>query len=157
MKRRKALKIAGTSIIAILVVMQLFRPARNQHQGPFPQDISGVVALPDSAAALLKIACYDCHSSNTNYPWYANVQPVAWYLTHHVEEGKRELNFNDFASYPKRKQERKLKAIASQVKDDEMPLSSYTIIHKKARLSKGQKEVIISWATAAHDSLTKAE
>ena len=71
---------------------------------------------------------------------------MAWWLNHHVEEGKREINFNEFASYQTRRQYKKMEEIIDQVKEDEMPLSSFTIIHKDAKLSQEQKLVLSSWA-----------
>ena len=102
---------------------------------------------------LADAACYDCHSNNTTYPWYSNIQPMGWLLANHIKEGKAELNFNEFGSYSERRQQSKLKSIAGQVKENEMPLASYTMLHKNARLTKHQKALIIDWALQAKDSL----
>ncbi len=157
MKRSKKWKMAGLAVLILGVAIQPFRPERNRSSGPFPQDIAAVMPMQDSVHQLLQAACYDCHSNNTVYPWYAEVQPGGWYLAHHVKEGKTELNFHEFAAYSKRRKEGKLKAIASQVGDEEMPLQSYTWLHPEARLSDAQKERIIAWARAAADSLARAE
>ena len=84
----------------------------------------------ENISALLQESCYVCHSNNTEYPWYNKVQPVAWFLEDHINEGKEELNFNEWDAYSNRRKNSKLKSIISQVKDDEMPLASYTLIHK---------------------------
>lgn len=143
----------GVGVLAAFIAIQFFRPARNQSNALLPTDIARTVAVPQDVAVILKAACHDCHSNNTVYPWYANVQPSAWYLANHVAEGKRELNFSEFGSYSKRKQANKLKAIAREVEKGAMPLSSYKLMHPSARLSSGQKTQIISWAAAAQDSL----
>lgn len=148
----RAKKIA-IGVAVVFAAMQAFRPARNQSTAVLPTDIAATVAVPQDVVALLKDACYDCHSNNTIYPWYMNVQPVAWFMAHHVTEGKGELNFSEFGSYSKRRQEGKLKAIAKEVEHGDMPLSSYTLMHKSARLTDSQKKQIIAWATAAQDSL----
>lgn len=142
-----------TGLILVLLFIQVFRPERNIHSGDQANDISRIYPVSDSVAKLLQIACNDCHSNNTVYPWYAQVQPVAWWLNHHVEEGKHELNFNEFASYPARKQYHKMEELEEQVKEGEMPLNSYTWIHKEARLNESQKHLLIIWAESVIDSL----
>ena len=132
-------------LIAALVIIQFIRPKQNIAAGPFTADVSTKFAINDNVASILKDACYDCHSNNTTYPWYANVQPVGWWLQHHVNEGKEEINFDEFASYSLRKQHHKLEEMAELVDKGEMPLASYTRIHKDAVLSDGQKQLLINW------------
>ncbi len=141
--------------LIVFIAIQFIQPARNTNGQVLPTDISKIVSVPENVQNILRTACYDCHSNNTNYPWYNYVQPAAWMLANHIKHGKKDLNFSDFGSYPARKQQSKLKAIASQIKDGEMPLYSYTIIHKNARLSKEEKSLIIDWAQNAKDSLDK--
>ena len=95
-------------------------------------------------------SCYDCHSNNTKYTWYNEVQPVAWFLEDHVKEGKAELNFNEWDSWSNCRKKSKLKSIIIQIKDDKMPLSSYTIIHGDTKLSKKE---ITQWLTQLRDSI----
>lgn len=136
-------------VLVLLIVIQFIRPARNINGQVLATDISKLYNIPQNVQASLKTACYDCHSNNTRYPWYMNIQPVGWYLAWHVDEGKDELNFSEFGSYSSRKQAGKLKSIANTVRDDEMPLSSYTLIHKDAKLTTEQKAQIIDWAKTA--------
>lgn len=97
---------------------------------------------------ILDKACYDCHSNNTRYPWYANVQPVAWWLNSHVEEGKGEINFDEFLTYPAKKARHKMEEVNEMVKEGEMPLNSYTWVHKEAVLSQSEKLAIANWAVS---------
>ncbi len=142
-------------LLAVLVIIQFFHPAKNVNASPAAtaNDISKVYPVPDNVQKILKTSCYDCHSNNTAYPWYNNIQPVAWWLNHHVDEGKGEINFNEFASYRPGRQYKKLDEIIDQVKKDEMPLSSYTLIHKDAILTKEQGSAIMVWAAALQDSM----
>jgi hypothetical protein len=142
-------------LLIVFVAIQFIQPARNTNGQILPTDISKTVYVPENVQQILRTSCYDCHSNNTNYPWYNYVQPTAWILANHIKHGKKDLNFSDFGSYPTRKQQSKLKAIADQIKDGEMPLSSYTLIHQNARLSKEEKSIIIDWALNAKDSLDK--
>lgn len=147
------MKKIGSTVLIVLIGIQFIQPARNENGQTLPTDISKTVFIPGNVKSLLQTACNDCHSNNTNYPWYANIQPMGWLLANHIKDGKAELNFSEFGSYPQRRQQSKLKSIASQVKDDEMPLASYAFLHKNARLTKEEKALIIDWALNAKDSL----
>ncbi|SHL10073.1 Haem-binding domain-containing protein [Chitinophaga jiangningensis] len=136
------------------IAIQFIQPARNSSVQVLPTDISKQNSLPTNVQAILKTACYDCHSNNTQYPWYSYIQPVRWMLDRHIRQGKEELNFSDFGSYTARRQGSKLKSIENSVHDGTMPLSSYTLIHKNARLSQGERELIMDWARKTRDSLS---
>lgn len=142
------------SVLVVFAVIQLIRPGRNKSSSVSATDISKLVSIPDTVQALLKNACYDCHSNNTDYPWYVNVQPMGWLMAKHIRQGKEELNFGEFGNYTSRKQLSKLTGIANSIKDDIMPLSSYKWMHKNARLTKEQKTIIINWVQNLKDSLS---
>lgn len=140
-------------LLIAFIVIQFIQPARNKNGQVIATDISKMVSLPQDVQTTLKTACYDCHSNNTNYPWYTNIQPVGWMMARHIKEGKEELNFSEFGSYSERRQLSKLKAIGNSIQDGAMPLASYTFIHKNARLTKEEKAQIIDWAKITRDSL----
>lgn len=144
-------------LLAALVIIQFFRPQRNQSTGPYPNDITGKFAVNDTVMGALKTACFDCHSNNTNYPWYANVQPVAWWLQAHINDGKRHLNFSEFASYKLKRQHKKLEEIGEAVTEGWMPLDSYTWMHKNAKLSTEQKSAIKKWVDESMAKLPPVE
>ena len=99
--------------------------------------------VPATIKNQLHVSCYDCHSNNTEYPWYSKIQPAAWYLEDHIKEGKDELNFNEWDTYSSRRKNSKLSSIIKQIESGEMPLESYTLIHGGARLdSTAVKEII---------------
>ena len=140
-------------LLLVFVVIQFFRPAKNISQGISVSDITTKYAIPQDVQATLKTSCYDCHSNNTIYPWYNNIQPVAWWLANHIKEGKNDLNFSEFTTYKIGKQYRKLEQINDLVKKDEMPIGSYTLIHRDAILNEQQKLGIANWVTALRDSI----
>jgi len=142
------------SIGVVIIGIQFFRPALNKSSQVFNTDISKIVTTSDSVQILLKNACYDCHSNNTNYPWYSNIQPVGWLMAKHIRKGKDELNYSEFASYSPRRQLSKLNGIANSVKEGIMPMSSYKMMHKNAQLSTYEKELLINWVQQARDSLS---
>lgn len=147
------MKKIGLIILVVLTGIQFIQPARNENGQALPSDISRIILIPSNVQLILQTACYDCHSNHTNYPWYTYVQPIGWMLNNHIKDGKKELNFSEFGSYSRRRQLSKLKSIVSQVKDDEMPLASYAMLHRKARLTKEQKALITDWTQNAKDSL----
>jgi hypothetical protein len=139
--------------MVILIVIQFFHPSRNVSNKQSPSDIAAVYGVPSNVETILKKACNDCHSNNTRYPWYANIQPVAWWLKNHIREGKRELNFNEFGSYRISKQYHKLESMIHEVKEGDMPLGSYTIIHTDARLTDDEKKTLNEWAQSIRDTI----
>ncbi len=149
---KKYLKPALWTLLALLVLIQFFRPEKN-----LSNDQSGHIRakypIPESVEATLQVACYDCHSNYTRYPWYADVQPVAAWLANHIEEGKRELNFSTLTSRRAAVQHHKLEEIIELVREGEMPLGSYTWTHRDAILSAAQKDELIGWAQSAIDQM----
>lgn len=143
-------------LLAVAVLIQFIRPAPNRSAGIAADDLTRHFGVPDSVRHILQRSCNDCHSNNTIYPWYDRIQPVAWWLNNHIKHGKHSLNFSIFASYPKSRQIKKLKAISSQVREGGMPLDSYLWIHKDAILNPDEKTELIQWADALRDSLVKA-
>lgn len=151
-KRIKKIALIG---FIIFLLMQCYQPARNiGYEQHFSSNFTEIYKVPKNIEATLRTSCYDCHSDNTNYPWYSYIQPVRFFMDGHINNGKKELNFNEFGNYSKRKQENKLNRIAKEIKEDEMPLNSYTLIHKNAKLSKTQKQEVLKWFTKINDSLS---
>jgi hypothetical protein len=140
-------------LLIAFIAIQFFRPAKNISTGRTTNDITAKYNVPQDVQNILKTSCYDCHSNNTVYPWYSNIQPVAWWLKDHIDEGKRELNFSEFATYRIGRQYRKLEEINEEVKEDKMPLSSYTLIHGDAKLNEQQKLLLANWVVALRDSI----
>ena len=138
----------------VLIIIQFIQPAHNKSVQILTTDISKTVSISDSVKALLIITCYDCHSNNTNYPWYSNIQPMGWLMAYHIKKAKNQLNFSEFGSYSQRRQLSKLDGIANSIKDDIMPLNSYKLMHKSAQLNNEEKSLLINWAQQSIDSIS---
>jgi hypothetical protein len=138
-------------LLAALIIIQFFHPKKNQAAGPQPNYIGNVYTIPADVKAILKKACDDCHSNNTEYPWYSKIQPVDWWLDDHVKEGKKELNLDEYSNRSLRYQYHKMEEIAGQVRDGEMPLDSYTWMHKDAKLTEAEKNALIGWADGVRE------
>lgn len=145
MKTSSLIKIGAGFIVLFLIVIQFFDTDKNISATPSENAIEKHYQVSSHVQGLLKTSCYDCHSNNTAYPWYSNIQPVKWWLADHVNSGKRHLNFDEFNTYTKERKLKKLDEIAETVKEGEMPLSSYTIIHHNAKLSSTDKSEIEKW------------
>ncbi len=142
-------KKIGYVIVAILILIQFYHPAKNEGEALSVNDITHTVAVPDSVMQILQASCYDCHSNHTEYPWYHAIQPIGIWLDDHVTEGKRELNFSEYNTFKPKRQFKKLKKISKEVTEHDMPLTSYTFIHKNATLTESQITLLANWATAA--------
>ena len=136
-------------LVLVLVLIQFFRPEKNVSDDR-TYDISTKYDVPDQVHQVLKVACNDCHSNKTEYPWYANVQPVGWWLNDHIKHGKGHLNFSELTKMPIAVQNHKFEEVIEMVQEHEMPLPSYTNfgLHSEANLSDDQRTMIMDWAKA---------
>lgn len=149
---KKYLKPALYTLLALFLLAQFIRPAKNLSNDQ-SKHLSTRYPIPAEVEAILKVACYDCHSNYTIYPWYAEIQPVAAWLANHVNEGKRELNFSDLTTRRIAVQNHKLEEVIEMVREGEMPLASYTWVHRDAILTQEQKDLLIHWAEATMNTI----
>lgn len=140
-------------LLLAFIVIQFIHPARNKAEGAQPNYIGNKMPVPHDVQEVLRRACNDCHSNNTSYPWYSKLQPVDWWLTSHINDGKKHLNFDEYTHRSLRYQYHKMEEVVEQVENGEMPLESYTWIHKEAKLTAAEKELLINWANARMDSM----
>ncbi|MEO5996047.1 MAG: heme-binding domain-containing protein [Chitinophagaceae bacterium] len=146
---KKVLKTVLTILVIAFIAIQFISPAKNEGEEIAANQIIAVLQVPDDVQQILKVSCNDCHTNNSYYPWYSKIQPVAWILNDHIVEGKKELNFSIFATFPAYRRYKKLKEIGKEVKDGNMPIFSYTLIHRHASLNADQKLLIENWAANA--------
>lgn len=144
-KMKKVLKVILVIVIIGLIAIQFIRPEKNLGEEIAANQITAKYQIPQEVEQILKVSCYDCHSNTTHYPWYSNIQPVAWWLDDHIVEGKDELNFSTFMEYPVWRQYKKFKEIGEEVKDGEMPMASYILLHRDAVMSADQKSLVQNW------------
>lgn len=142
-------------LLAVLIIIQFFHPEKNLSAVEQPNALAKRYPVPASVDTIMKKACYDCHTNNSRYPWYFKVQPSAWFLANHISDGKRHLNFDEFMTYTKEKQDHKLEDLIDMVEHDEMPLSSYKWMHADARLDEQQKSTIAAWAKQLRKTIKK--
>jgi hypothetical protein len=145
MKKKITIKRMLIGLILLLVIFQLFRIDKTNPATDIKQDFLSITNAAAEVRTVLKSSCYDCHSNEVIYPWYTNIAPVSWWIKHHINEGTRHLNFSIWGTYKSRKADKKLKECIENIEADEMPMSSYTLIHSGAKLSSEGKTTLISW------------
>lgn len=132
-------------LLVLLVAIQLIRVDKTNPPVDVKQDFITITKPPVEIAALLKTACYDCHSNETKYPWYFDVAPVSWWAKGHVNDGRKHLNFSVWGTYKTERQVHKLDEMYGEVEETEMPLSSYALVHAEAKLTPEQKTAMVNW------------
>jgi hypothetical protein len=129
----------------VLVLIQLIRIDKTNPSAVDTEDFIMATQANDEVAAILKNACYDCHSHHTKYPWYADVAPVSWLLRSHIKEGRQHLNFSTWTTYDVKKQNHKLEECVEVIENGSMPMKSYTWTHSAAKLSADQKNKLTAF------------
>ena len=147
----KIIKKIAIALLVIFVGMQFFRPEKNQAEGDYVAAFIEETQPSPEVKGILKTACFDCHSANTEYPWYNNVAPVSYWLAEHIEDGKKHLDFSDWENYTDKKKDHKLEEVVEEVKKGGMPLNEYTWTHADARLTQEQIIALEEWAEKARE------
>jgi hypothetical protein len=149
---RRILYYTAAAGLLLLLGMQFDRPAKNDSNDQ-SKHFSTQFPIPDSVETILRAACYDCHSNSTRYPWYAEIQPIGIWMDGHIREGKKEINFSEFAAYRPRRQYHKMEEVQEMVQDSLMPLPSYLRMHGDAVLTEVQKNTLFAWVSTTRDSM----
>ncbi|QIY83168.1 heme-binding domain-containing protein [Chryseobacterium sp. NEB161] len=143
---KKVLKIILAIVLFIFIAIQFYQPALNlDKRQVYTTDFTQVYKMPVQVKAMFQTSCCDCHSNNTNYVWYDYIQPARALVENHIKNAKEDLNFNEWGNYSNRKQERLLNSIKEQIETKQMPLSSYTLMHKDAKLNYEQIKTLTDW------------
>ncbi|MDA9126277.1 heme-binding domain-containing protein [Flavobacteriaceae bacterium] len=141
-----------SGLVIVFVIAQFFQPTKNQgNLEPIALFLVETQAS-NEVKQILKHACFDCHSSVTNYPWYNAITPVNYWLNGHVKEGKKHFNVSKWASYSVKKKDHKLEELIEELEAQEMPLASYTWTHKEAQLTDVQVQSLVDWARNARSN-----
>lgn len=144
-KNRFPLKKIAIGLGVTFVIIQVIRIDKSTPATEPANDFITMTTANPEIAGILKTSCYDCHSNESTYPWYTNIAPVSWWIKHHINEGREELNYSEWGTYSARRMDHKLKESVEMIEENEMPMSSYTLMHSEAALSSEQKEKLINW------------
>ena len=146
---KKVLLLVVVVLFVAFVAIQFWRIDTTPIPIVQADTIQAGITVPPDVDMVLTRSCGDCHTNSTVYPWYSQVQPVAWWLGSHIAEGRQQLNFSTFNTYTARRKRNKLEAICDQVKKGDMPLPSYTWVHRNAVLTDSEKDAICKWTESA--------
>lgn len=127
-----------------LILIQFISPERND-SGDWSNDYTTTMQVPNEVKEIINTSCADCHSNKTKYPWYSKIAPVSWYIAHHVNEGREHLNFSDWTTYNKYQKDHIIKDLEEELEEKNMPLKSYLLIHKEAKLTQDQYNILLAW------------
>lgn len=140
-------------LLSIFIIIQFF-PIDKTNPATNPgMDFLNIKKTPTPLAHQIRTSCYDCHSNETKYPWYSNIQPVGWFLKNHIDEGRKELNFSTFSLYSPKKQAHKMDEAAEHVEKLKMPLDSYVVGHSMAALNENQRKELVAYFKKIEDDI----
>jgi len=139
-------KILGLGILAVVILLQFFQPEPNSAPPDPELDMLEILVLPEPMSELIRKACYDCHSNQTVYPWYSRISPVSWYLNRHIVKGKADMNFSEYGLLEKADKIGMFADFCDVLDAGTMPLQSYVLIHKDARLTQEERENLCMWS-----------
>ena len=154
---RTVLKIVAILLVVLVVGIQAIRPARTNPPVDESQTINAKTQMSPEVASIIDRSCRDCHTNKTVWPWYTNVAPVSWWLSNHVNDGRRAMNMSEWGKLDPNRQDRKLRQICDEVQDGVMPLSSYTPMHPMAKLSDQDKKTLCDWTAKERERLSPAK
>lgn len=141
----KILKITIWVVLALFVILQFIPNTYPEVVKSNEHDLILSGTVPDEIEHILKTSCYDCHSNETIYPWYAYIAPVSWLVVRDVKNGRSDLNFSEWDNLKARDKIKLLDGIAEEVGDGNMPMPIYTITHGDASLDESQKQILVKW------------
>jgi len=137
--------LIGAAVLAALFLLIQLVPVRRTNP-----EVEADLVAPAAVKDILKRACYDCHSHETNWPWYSRVAPASWWLVRHVEKGRADLNFSQWPLFDLETRGLYMRDIEKQLTDRTMPLRSYTWGHPEARLMDGDRSLLVAWARSGY-------
>jgi hypothetical protein len=141
----KTQKISLLILLSVFVVIQFFDPAPIN---PIPNPQTSILRYRpanEEVTSLLKNACYDCHSNETKYMWYAYVAPVSWYIDNHVSKGREHVNFSKWTSYTPDEHDEIIEESHEEIEQLHMPLKGYQLLHPDARLSEEERNLLLQY------------
>lgn len=150
----KVLKWILIVALCIFILMQLKRPARTNPPVDPSHTIEAHTQISPQVAEILNRSCRDCHSNKTEWPWYTNFAPVSWWITDHVNTGRKDMNLSEWGQMDHDRQDKRLRQICDEVDEAAMPLPSYLPMHPKAKLSEQDKKALCDWTEAERERLS---
>jgi hypothetical protein len=143
---KKVIKVIFILLFLVFLGIQFIRPNRINPSINKNETLENVVSVPADVQKIFNRSCNDCHSNNTNYPWYSNIAPISWSVVDHIKDGREELNFSKWGTYSDQRKERKLEEICEEIRERHMPHNQYLWIHWDAQLTDSDIKIICDWS-----------
>ena len=153
---RKFFKLSALALALLFVGVQFVRPERLNPPHDPSRSLEARARLTPEVSAVLARSCNDCHTAQTRWPWYSEIAPLSWFVADHVEHGRSHLNFSDWARYESQDIDGLLRHICMEAKRGTMPLPSYTLVHRSAKLTPRDVQTICDWTAAERARLASA-
>ena len=131
--------------LVAFIIIQFFPVDKSNPPVNQGMDFLHAKNTPEDIASKIRTSCYDCHSNETKYPWYSNIQPIGWFLKDHIDEGRKHLNFSIFATYEPKRQAHKISESVEMIETEKMPLESYLLGHHEAKMTQNEKKQIVDY------------
>ena len=136
------MKITIYSILTIAVVLFIINLIPVNLSNP---PITSHIQTPDNIKKILRESCYDCHSNETTWYWYTKYAPISWLIEHDVNEGREYLNFSTWDKYSTNEKKELMNESIEEIKEGEMPLKIYELMHPDSKISEEELEILTSW------------
>jgi hypothetical protein len=149
--KQKIKRYLPWALLAFLVIAQFFRIDKTNPISDPANDFITLKNPPAALATLINDACYDCHSHQTEYPWYTNIAPFSWWIKGHINNARKHLNFSEWGAYDAKKADHKLEECVDMVGDGSMPLKSFVWIHSEAKMTDVQRKEMADWFKSLRD------
>jgi len=149
----KKSRIALLVLIILFIIIQFIPSGIPENKAEDENSISNSNLITGPVLDQLRTSCFDCHSNQVNFPWYAKIAPSSWLLADHIKEGRGHLNFSEWENYSKREKTGLLEDIRDEVESGKMPLKSYLLMHRNARLNPDKISSLSRWTAEAAEKI----
>jgi len=140
-KNKYSKLLTGVAIAVLMVLVAIQWVPIDRTNPPAKLEI----AAPANVRAVLERSCFDCHSNRTKWPWYSRVAPASWFVIRHVDDARKDLNMTEWPMFDVQAQLFYLGEMKKQIADENMPLASYLLLHRDAKLSDADRELLLTW------------
>lgn len=142
---KKILKYLLFILILAVVLIQFVPVERSNPVFDRSKDFITVLKPTAEVATLVRNACYDCHSYESNYPWYAKVAPVSWLIVNHIAEGREHVNFSVWGILDDNKKMKIMEECPEEISAGSMPLKGYSMMHPRAKMTGQERNMLSAW------------
>lgn len=140
-------------IFILLILLQFLPKGLPSNNSDTSYDLLVNNTIPPNVNSIIKNSCYDCHSNNTSYPWYAHISPVSFLVGSHVKEGREHLNFSEWEQLGKLDKAEALDDLMEEIEDEKMPIKPYLLAHPASALDQTDRTLLINWAEEFAESI----